>query len=188
MNLTDLIPINQISEIFDIPEFYRWLILFIILLIGYISLKYFQKFHKLENKINTIDETFLIAIFGSIFLFKLIYMGLWLFIAYISITTSNNLLFLIPLLLIVIYILTSSVIGLIIDIVSIRETKELQKNRKLVLFCLSTVISPVYIISLFLSEHVNYSSIIIFSFLTFCTFITINPVIYYITRWYKQMI
>lgn len=188
MYLTDLIPINQISEIFDIPEFYRWLILFIILLIGYISLKYFHKFHELEKKITTIDETFLIAIFGSIFLFKSIYIGLWLYIAYISITISNNLLFLIPLFIIVIFVFTSSVMGLIIDIISIKDTNELQKNRKLVLFCLSTMISPVYIISLFLSEHVNYSSIVISSFLTFCAFITINPVIYYITRWYKQMI
>jgi len=46
MDLADIIPINPIAEVLNIPEEYRWLLLFLILIIGYISLKYLKKNYK----------------------------------------------------------------------------------------------------------------------------------------------
>lgn len=50
----DIDAIDLLLKAFNIPENYSWLLYLIIFIVGYISVKYFIKFHKFKNRLNSL--------------------------------------------------------------------------------------------------------------------------------------
>ena len=84
MNPTDLIPIKFLGEILQLSEEYKYLLLFFVLICGYVLFKIFNASHNLKDKFTGIDEIYLIVIFGLIFLFQMLFIGLISFFIFSS--------------------------------------------------------------------------------------------------------
>lgn len=191
MDISDIIPINPLAEMFDIPDGIRWLIFFLIFLFGYVSLKYFEKSIKINKKLNSIDMIFLITFFGLVILLKIFFI-FFFSLGMILVPFSGTL------------DLTSIIIGLIffifiiilciqlfrVDILSIiNKNKEYDKNKRI-----GWLVFSVFLTSIFVLVTVNLWKVspnfakFTYLMLIIGCFITLNPTIYYFLNWYKKFI
>lgn len=191
MDPADLVPVEIITEFLKIPDSFRWLILFSILIIGYITLKYFLKFHNLKGKLSSIDEIMLIVGYGTIFSLKIIYLMIWCSAIFLIVFVTRDIFLIIFSVIILAVILIILLTCLLIDILSILDEKRtLQKDRRHIFLSLSILFTLIFsIASIFSSTFSDtYSKIIFGGFLTFSTFISMNPTIYYIVKWYRHVV
>ena len=194
MDLPDIIPINQIGEMLDIPEIFQWFLFFIILIIGYISLKYFKNtYKKVGSKLNSIDELFLISAFGLLYLFKFFYLTVFFFMLPTALLQNAEIISKIGGF---IFILPFFLLGLIVTFFEIKimthpNTRLYKKNAKkrinhlLYISILLVSVYSFYIILIWDKIPVQYGYL--FIILIASMFFTNNPLVYRIIKWYEKI-